>query len=233
METTMMTNMTSFSKEKLDYIWGTYGIPTRYIDARFENYHPTSDEQEVALEMCRKYAGQRERIFGQGKGLFLMGPVGTGKTHLSVATLWAVTAANIDRFGCRIAGIPLYGQKEYPGYTCAMISVVEFLGIQRQSISARNLKLLAERLLGIAKICELLILDDIGAEKHSEWGEEQLFALIDLRYRMQRATIFTSNCDLKELEKNIGPRTVSRILEMAVGIRVDGEDYRKKLNRET
>lgn len=220
-------SMISSSKEKIDHIWGTYNIPARYTVARFDNYYPACPEQKAARQICIDYAGNTKTIFRKGKGLFLQGPVGTGKTHLSVATLRAVVEANIDEFGCQSSDLPIYGAKEYQGYTCTMIPVVEFLGIQRQSISAKNLKKIADHLLHQAKSSEIIILDDIGAEKPSVWGEEQLFSLIDLRYRMQRATLFTSNCTLKELEAALGERIVSRIFEMTEGVKVEGEDYRK------
>lgn len=220
-------NMISSSQEKLDHIWGTYGIPARYTGARFDNYYPSCPEQKAALQSCIDYAGNTKTIFEKGKGLFLQGPVGTGKTHLSVATIRAVVEDNIDEFGCQSSDLPIYGAKEYPGYTCTMIPVVEFLGIQRQSISAKNMKQLADRLLHQAKRSQIIILDDIGAEKPSDWGEEQLLSLIDLRYRMQRATLFTSNCTLKELESALGERIVSRIFEMTEGVKVEGPDYRK------
>ena len=144
-------NMTFSSKEKLDYILSAYGIPARFSDASFANYFPACPAQEEALQSCMDYAGNRESIFKEGKGLFLQGPVGTGKTHLSVATLRAVVEANIDIFGCRYSDFPLFGEIEYPSYTCAMIPVVDFLGLQRQSMSAKNLKQKADQVLRKAK----------------------------------------------------------------------------------
>lgn len=218
---------TSSSADKLNYIWGTYGIPDRYINAKFSNYYPTCPEQTAAREKCRAFAADSNRIFREGQGLFLQGPVGTGKSHLSVATLRAIVEANIEKFGCMPSETPVFGAHEYPGCSCAMLSTLEFLGSQRQSYAARNAKYLAGYLLHQARICEIIVLDDIGSEKPSDWGEEQLFSLIDLRYRMQRSTILTSNCTLKELEERLGERIVSRIFEMCEGIKVGGEDYRK------
>ncbi|NLD46579.1 MAG: ATP-binding protein [Clostridiaceae bacterium] len=223
----MMMNMTSSSKDKLDYIWTTYGIPNRFAAASFTNYYPTCASQESARKVCLNYARNDEAIFKYGKGLFLQGPVGTGKTHLSVATLRAIVESNIDTFGCRSSENPIYGDKEYGGYSCAMISTAELLELFRQSSSAKKLKHAAVELHRLAKISEIIILDDIGIEYPSDWSQELLFSIIDLRYRMQRATILTSNCALKDLEERLGKRIVSRVFQMCEGVKVEGEDYRK------
>ena len=222
-----MTNMTTSLTEKLDYIWGTYNVPDKYVNARFDNYFPSCIEQEAARKTCFNYARNSKDIFHRGKGLFLQGPVGTGKTHLAVATLRAIVENHIDSFGCMSSDLPIYGQKEYSGYTCSMISTVELLNIVRLSYSGKKQQ--ANHLLRRARICEVIILDDIGAEKSSDWVEELLYSLIDLRYRMQRATILTSNCDLTELEASLGERIISRIFEICSGVKLDGEDYRKKI----
>jgi len=105
-----------------------------------------------------------------------------------------------------------------------MISVVDLLNTMRESISNEQLKATAKRMPHRARSDAIVILDDIGAEKPSEFVEEQLYAIIDLRYRMQRSTLFTSNCTLKQLEGQIGSRSVSRIMEMCEGVKVGGED---------
>lgn len=109
-----------------------------------------------------------------------------------------------------------------------MVSVVDLLGLLRESFNAENLKVRARGLLHRVRADAIVILDDIGAEKPSDWVEEQLYGIIDLRYRMQRSTIFTTNCTLKQLESQIGSRVVSRIFEMCEGVKVGGEDWRKR-----
>jgi len=98
----------------------------------------------------------------------------------------------------------------------------------RESYSADRLRAPARRLLHRCRTDAVVILDDIGAEKPSDWVEEQLYALIDVRYRMLRSTIFSSNRSMRQLEAQIGSRSVSRIMEMCEGVRVGGEDWRKR-----
>jgi len=135
---------------------------------------------------------------------------------------------NIDHFGIHTGQYGFMDEPAYSGYCCSMFSVVDLLGTLRESISNDRIKAAARTMLHRARCDAIVILDDIGAEKPSEFVEEQLYALIDLRYRMQRSTFFTTNCTLKQLEGQIGRRSVSRITEMCEGVRVGGEDWRKR-----
>ena len=209
-------------------VWSSFNIPPRLAQASFEAYQPTCPEQEKALAKCRAYADAGLVNIQEGRGLFLQGPVGTGKSHLAVAILRSILENNLQEFGKPVNGEALVGEPIYEGMHCTMLSVVDLLGIMRESFGADSLKAPARRLLHRARADALVILDDIGAEKPSDWVEEQLYALIDLRYRMQRSTIFTTNCTLKQLENQIGSRVVSRIFEMCEGVKVEGRDWRKK-----
>ncbi|EKD46442.1 MAG: hypothetical protein ACD_67C00234G0001, partial [uncultured bacterium] len=74
----------------------------------------------------------------------------------------------------------------------------------------------------------LLVFDDIGAEKSSDWVQETLFVLINHRYEQMLSTILTTNCTLDELATRVGKRITSRLIEMCRCIRMDGEDWRIK-----
>jgi DNA replication protein DnaC len=219
-----------FSNEEARFqaVWSSCGIPPRLLNASFDNYEPTCPEKEQALIKCQPFAAKGLDIIHKGRGIFLQGPVGTGKSHLAVSVLRSIIENNIDRFGRPASDIGFVGEPVYDGLYCSMISVVDLLGTIRESFNAERLKAAALRMLHRARCDAVVILDDIGAEKPSEWVEEQLYALIDLRYRMQRSTFFTTNCTLKQLEGQIGSRSVSRIMEMCEGVRVGGEDWRKR-----
>ena len=74
----------------------------------------------------------------------------------------------------------------------------------------------------------VLIIDDLGAEKMSEWIEETMFKIINKRYEEVLPTIITSNNDLESMEERLGQRIVSRILEMCDVIKLEGGDRRIK-----
>jgi len=225
-------NTKDFSSDKtsarFQAVWSSCGIPPRLVNASFANYEPVCPEKEQALEKCRIFADLGLSIIEQGRGLFLQGPVGSGKSHLSVAVLRAILENNIDCFGrpgseWRLADVPVYD-----GYYCSMISAVDYVGTIQESFKTGRLKASDQRMITRARSDAVLILDDIGAKKPSRWVEEQMYALIDLRYRMKRSTFFTTNCTLQQLESQIGCRSVSRIMETCEGVRVGGEDWRKR-----
>jgi DNA replication protein DnaC len=76
--------------------------------------------------------------------------------------------------------------------------------------------------------CNLLMLDDLGAESVKEWGLEKIFDVINYRYMELLPLIITTNLNAKELSAKIGQRSFSRIIEMCQPFEVKGEDYRIK-----
>jgi DNA replication protein DnaC len=77
---------------------------------------------------------------------------------------------------------------------------------------------------------DLLHIDDLGAEKRSDWVLEQLYALVNERYESQRSILVTTNLDEAALEDQIGPRTVSRLVEICGDpLPLFGEDRRIKV----
>jgi len=227
----IMTDTSSFSSEyeqRLKAVWGSFRIPPRLAHASFENYQPTCPEQERALQKCRTFAKNGLENIARGHGLFFQGPCGTGKSHLCVAALRAIVENDIERFGRPAGEHGFVGEPVYAGCYCLVVSVVDLLSLLRESFNAERLRNSARRLLHRCRSDALVILDDIGAEKPTDWVEEQLYAIIDVRYRMQRSTFFTTNCSMKQLEAQIGSRSVSRIMEMCAGVRVGGDDWRKR-----
>lgn len=71
-----------------------------------------------------------------------------------------------------------------------------------------------------------MIIDDLGAEKVSDWVLETFYNLINTRYEKQLPTIFTSNYSLKQISERVGDRITSRIFEMCEIIKLDGDDRR-------
>ena len=78
------------------------------------------------------------------------------------------------------------------------------------------------------KEAALLVLDDLGAEKVTDWAREQIFIIINRRYESMLPTVITTNYTTAELVNRLGQRTVSRLVEMTTAYTVDTRDYRLK-----
>lgn len=209
--------------QRLEACWRYFNPPKRLAGAKFDNYEPKTKQQAEALERCQAYSVSDVK---QGKGLFLFGSWGSGKSHLSVATPRALIESDPSLFGTKLQDLT-WGAKEYDGLLCSFFSVVDLLEALRPGSEAKQKK--GDWIFHRAKIDDLVVLDDIGAERVTDWVEEKLYAIVDVRYRMERATIFTSNCKEKELIDHLGGRVVSRIYEMTEQISVLGPDHRRKL----
>lgn len=152
---------------------------------------------------------------GFSGGLYLTGPKGTGKT----------TAA------CRILKAYVREHQRSGWVSARFVSVPDWLGSMRGVWGTQE-----EEAFQSAARCQLLVLDDIGKGKPTEWAIERLFRLVDDRYNGARPTIFTSQYDLGELgerctvngDSETADAMVSRIFETCTGLTFDGPDLRKK-----
>jgi DNA replication protein DnaC len=138
------------------------------------------------------------------KGLLLIGREGTGKTHIAVAIL---------------------KEAIMKGFTGLYWNVPElFLELRR--LMSDDSGITEADLFDEAARADLLVLDDLGAERSSEYVMDRLYVLINGRYQNDSATIITTNRTPEELRTQIGPRIASRICEMCVPIDFPEGDYR-------
>ncbi len=218
--------MTGDGQKRLEACWQYFFPPRRLARARFDNYITKNKQQQAALAVCSEYSPDDIRA---GTGLFLFGPYGAGKTHLAIATVRALMENDPGLFGVRQRDTGIYdpAREDYRGICCSFFSVVDLLDAMRPGNEYKREQ--GDWLFHRAKMDDLVVLDDIGAEKATDWVAERLYAIVDTRYRVDRATIFTSNCPEKQLQDQLGGRIVSRIFEMTKQVPVIGPDHRRKM----
>jgi DNA replication protein DnaC len=183
-------------------------IPERFIGVSFDREPIAGMDPHVVAEV-RRYVGELDDNLDAGRGLWFMGDVGTGKT--SLAMLVAKSALERRR-------------------TVAIYSVPRLLSELRRSMNEDAETSFLDLVDALASV-DLLQLDDLGAEKSSEWVLEQLYAIINARYEERKAIVLTTNLDPAQLEDQITERTVSRLVEMCGDpIALFGEDKRKAID---
>jgi len=77
--------------------------------------------------------------------------------------------------------------------------------------------------------CDLLVLDDLGAEKVTDWVQDVLFRIVDGRYRAVRPILVTTNLAPNDLPRTIGERITDRLLEITVPVEIKATSYRMEL----
>jgi DNA replication protein DnaC len=182
-------------------------IPRKYRGVSFDRA-PVSEMSPVVVRTVRSFTANIERHISAGKGLWLMGDVGTGKTTL--AMLISKTALEAGR-------------------SVAIYSVPRLLAEIRSTYDAAGNEQSYTELFDALVRVDLLHLDDLGAERHTDWVLEQLYSLVNERYEAERSILVTTNLtEMGELEQQIGKRTVSRLTEMTDQIPMFGEDLRDR-----
>jgi DNA replication protein DnaC len=177
-------------------------IPRRYRDVAFER-PPVTDMDRDVVRTTRDFTDSIDEQLEAGRGLWFMGPVGTGKTTLAML----VSKAALET-----------------GRSVAIYSLPRLLNEIRDTHRAERSHIdLLDRLTAV----DLLHVDDVGAERKNEWVLEELYSIVNSRYEEQRSIVITTNIDDHDaLCEQIGARTVSRLTEMCQEMLLSGEDRR-------
>jgi len=187
-------------------------IPRRYDGCSLHNYFPAPNNGtqlkafNYAFRLVREYPAV-------DRGLLFMGTVGVGKTHLSVAILRGLM------------------EKGVPCLFYEFGSLLKEIQDSYNKISHTS----ELRLLAPVYQAEVLVLDELGASKPTDWVRDTMMQIIGTRYNDKKLTIFTTNyLDARRaaadetLEDRVGVRLRSRLFEMCKTVHIEGEDYRRR-----
>jgi len=190
-------------------------IPRRYKGCSLGNYQPASNNGSqlrafnYAFRLAREYPST-------DRGLLFMGTCGVGKTHLSVAILRDLIEKK---------GVPCF--------------FYEFGSLLKEIQNSYNPVSQTSELTVLSPVieAEVLVLDELGATKPTDWVRDTMMQVINARYNDRKLTIFTTNyTDTRRqpseetLEDRVGARLRSRLYEMCKTVVIEGEDYRRRFD---
>jgi DNA replication protein DnaC len=188
-------------------------LPKRYDGFHFGNYKPQNESQTIALKSAMNFAMEYPAV---DRGLMFMGSVGVGKTHLAVSILKGLTERGFSCLFCEFGTLLKEIQDSYNSNTQS-----SELGVLAPVLNA-----------------DVLVLDELGASKPTDWVRDTMAHVINTRYNEKKLTVFTTNYlderpnDREEtLEDRIGVRVRSRLYEMCKTVMMSGKDYRKTFDR--
>ncbi|MEU9103445.1 ATP-binding protein [Streptomyces xanthophaeus] len=176
-------------------------IPPRYREALANQPEVLGWVEAVTGAGRNGPAGTRGIAYGPS--LLIAGPTGIGKTHQAYGAVRSLLAAGVRLRWQAVTSADLYAQlRPRPNHD-------------------------PEREIQELGRCPLLILDDLGAAKQSEWTEELTYRLINRRYTEMLPTLITTNLPIAELRNAVGDRVASRLAEMTTRVILTGPDRRR------
>ncbi len=177
-----------------------YNIPLKPEEADVPSFVALNEYKENVLENVEA-----------GKGLYIWGKsTGSGKTSWACKIMSHYFRKIAFDTGLENEGLYIY--------------LPTFLEDLRESYDDKDPDF--EQVLFMVKSCKLLIIDDIGTEKVTEWVRERLVSIINTRAGAGLATIYTSNLSPEELLEKLGDRISSRVLGSSQAVKINGGDRR-------
>ncbi len=188
-------------------------LPRKYEGVGFDR-PPISEmaqaqQSRSVVEAVRAFVDDLDGNLAAGRGIWFVGDVGTGKTSLAMLVSKLAMQA---------------------GRSAAVYSLPKLLTRIRRTYDLDSGDLSYSEFFDRLTSVDLLHIDDLGATKQTEWVLEQLFSIVDERYATQRSMVLTTDLAVEELEQQIGPRTVSRLVEICGDpLPLFGEDQRYRV----
>jgi len=193
------------SKREIENKFSITNMGERFAESTFEKFI-AAPGTESAFDYALSYANTFP-TYG-GDALMIWGPYGNGKSHLAAAVAHKVKSQ---------------------GHTVVFQTMPELLERIRETFNDRKNKETEKDIMYALQNCALLVLDDVGAEKLSDWVQDVLFRIVDGRYRQKRPIMYTTNLKPSDLKDRVGPRIYDRIVETSIMVENKGTSYRMKV----
>lgn len=158
-----------------------------------------------AIKLAERYLETFQQRMKDGKGIVMLGPVGTGKTHLAAAVCSVLMREHLR--------------------SVVFATWSQILRRLRQTYDSKG-EASEEQVIKALIGCDLLCIDDLGRERPSEWSREKIFDVVDARYCLKKPLMITTNYALQDLSLRIGDAAASRIAERCHVSTFRAGDYR-------
>ena len=203
-------------------------IPKRFENKTFENFDDSrlKFNKDNPAEKVREYTNTFKERLAKGDWLILSGSYGLGKTHLAIAAAKEILYYFAEKY---------YENNEHStNYSGASkkITFIPSSELIQEIRDSYDSDMRDERsIMNKYKTVPLLILDDLGTEKASDWQKEKIYNILNHRYLQMFPTIITTNLGSKGLKDQVSERVVERMIEAAGNGRYlwkfKGESYRR------
>lgn len=194
-------------KREIEKLFSVSNLGRRFENSQFDSFKNREGTEKI-VRMAKRYVNEFEE-WGSDSLLF-WGVPGNGKSLIASA---------------------IANELKNKGKTVVFQSVPELLERIRSTFN-RDSKESESQIMKALLTCDLLIMDDIGAEKLTDWVQDVVFRIIDGRYRKKKPIFYTSNLHPEKLEKQLSERTYDRITETSLIIRNKATSYRKEIAKE-
>jgi len=201
--------------------------PQRFADRSIEGYEP------VTASAARALAAARRMVSGEIANLVLAGPTGVGKTHLAAAVANAIDATLSGEYRERLASAEAAHARGEDVRFPRVPNVPAWLNVADALVRMRlefdrplDDRETTGTVLTLHHFRGLLVLDDLGRERTSDWTAEVVYALVNARYEAQLRTVVTTNLTSAELAESPYWPAISRLAEDGELVRIDAPDRR-------
>ena len=191
--------------ERINRMLALSNLGERFKDATFDSFKVTPETENCWNEF-KDYAEKFSK--DTKEGICIYGRAGNGKSHLAASLVHRL----IER-----------------GYTAVFIEAPDLFSRIKATYGTEG-EGSEDKIMRALGRCDLLVLDDAGAEKPTDWVQEKFYQIINSRYKNNLPLVITTNTkDMAGLEEIIGFRAYDRVLEMCEPLKNNGESYRRNI----